>query len=177
MGLNIGSVYSANSARPVIDSQALQRVTEQILNPNNEKTVDVSKLDLSKFNRASIGTDLYAQRTNGQLALMAAKAATDFDLNLSKAFSNNVQYLNSQAAQSLFTSKENNGKLVLTSTEMINQKSETEIVTASVQIQEANSMEKDKRGSNPFSFYVHIDKEQEGEDSELSNTDSINIFA
>ena len=49
MGLNVGSLYSANSARSIIDSQALARVTEQILNPNNNQTVDVSKLDLSKY--------------------------------------------------------------------------------------------------------------------------------
>ena len=113
MGLNVGFVNSANYQKPVIDVQALAKVTEKILNPNNDKTIDVSKLDLSKFNRASLGTDLYAQRTSGELALKASKAAVDFNINLSQAFSANVQYLNSQAAQSLFTSKENMGKLAV----------------------------------------------------------------
>lgn len=100
MGLNVGSLYSSGAAgKSVIDIQALERVKEQILNPNKEQSVDLSKLDLSKFNRVSLGTDLYAARTNGETALQAAKAATDFDVNLSKAFSANVQYLNSQAAQ------------------------------------------------------------------------------
>ena len=59
MGLNVNSVYSANHNKPAIDSDALARVTQKIFNPENDKTIDVSKLDLSKFNRASIGTDLY----------------------------------------------------------------------------------------------------------------------
>lgn len=176
MGLNVGSVYSgANSVNSIIDSQALARVSEQILNPNNDKTVDVSKLDLSKFNRVSIGTDLYAARTNGQVALQASKAATDFDVNLSKAFSANVQYLNSQAAQSLFTSKENAGRVVI-SADNISQKTENEIVTASSQISETQNMNKDKRGSNPFSFYVKVDNQNKNEDTEFVS-DSINIFA
>lgn len=159
-----------------IDSEALLRVSEQILNPNKEQTVDVSKLDLSKFNRVSIGTDLYAERTNGEVALKAAKAAVDFDVNLSKAFSSNVQYLNSQAAQSLFTSKENTGKVVA-SVDNLNQKTENEIVVASSQISETKNMDKDKRGSNPFSFYVKVDNGSETEDAETSNLNSINIFA
>ena len=108
MGLNVGYLNNANSFKPIIDSQALSRVSEQILNPNKEQTIDVSKLDLSKFNRVSLGTDLYAARTNGEVALQASKAVTDFGVNLSSTFNSNIQYLNSQAAQSLFTSKENN---------------------------------------------------------------------
>ena len=93
MGLSVGnSIYSANSVRPAIDSQALVRVSEQILNPQNQPTIDVSKLDLSKFNRVQLGTDLYAEKTNAQMALQAAKAVTDFDVKLSNGFSANVQY-------------------------------------------------------------------------------------
>ena len=75
MGLNVGFVNHANYGKPAIDSQALAKVTEQILNPNSQKSVDVASLDLSKFNRVSLGTDLYAARTNGDVALQASKAA------------------------------------------------------------------------------------------------------
>ena len=176
MGLNVGSLYNANSAKPIIDSQALARVTEQILNPNNNQTVDVSKLDLSKFNRVNIGTDLYSARTNGEVALQTAKAATDFDVNLSKAFSANVQYLNSQAAQSLFTSKENSG-LVGFSVENAQKVSEDQIVLASSQITETKDLNKDKRGSNPFSFYMPSEQKEEKEETDSIFTNSINIFA
>ena len=174
MGLNVGSLYSANQPRPVIDTQALQRVTEQILNPK-EQTVDVSKLDLSKFNRPQMGTDLYAARTNGEVALQVAKTAADFDLNLSNAFSAKVQYLNSQAAQSLFTSKERNGQLTV-SVEAAKQDAENEIVLASSKVVETTNTNKDKKGSNPFAFYFKVDKE-DGEENETPASKSINIFA
>ncbi len=175
MGLNVGSVYSANNVKPIIDSNALARVTEKILNPNNDKSIDISKLDLSKFNRVSLGTDLYASNTNGELALQAAKTAADFDLNLSKAFSSNVQYLNSQAAQSLFTSKENNGKLVLPS-ENINTVTEKIIAEETSSVSETYNTNKDRKGSNPFSFYFGADSQDNNNDSD-SKINSINIFA
>lgn len=175
MGLNVASVYSYSAPKSIVDSQALKKVAEQILNPNNEKTVDVSQLDLSKFNRVNIGLDLFAQRTNSETAIKVSKAAVDFDLNLSKAFSNNVQYLNSQAAQSLFTSKENSGKVVI-SVDNINKINETQIIEASSQIAETYNLDKDKRGSNPFSFYSNLNKQEEAEDNEVK-TNSINIFA
>ncbi len=175
MGLNVGFVNSANYQKPVIDVQALAKVTEKILNPNNEKTVDVSKLDLSKFNRASLGTDFYAQRTNGELALKASKAAVDFGINFSQAFSANVQYLNSQAAQSLFTSKENLGKVAV-AVDDVNQVIDREVVTQSSQVTETYNLDKDKKGSNPFSFYMPTEN-KESKDKEEPMTSSVNIFA
>ena len=175
MGLNVGFVNHARIGAPAIDTQALAKVSEQILNPNNDKTIDVSKLDLSKFNRASLGTDLYAARTNGEVALQAAKAATDFDLKLSQSFSQNVQYLNAQAAQSLFTVKETNG-LAAISIENNTQINEKEIIIEATQVNETKDMDKDKKGSNPFSFYMPANETSEQEESE-SIFGSINIFA
>ncbi len=176
MGLNVGFVNHANYGKPAIDSQALAKVTEQILNPNNQKTVDVSTLDLSKFNRVNIGTDLYAARTNGEVALQASKAATDFGVNLSQNFSQNVQYLNAQAAQSLFTAKETNVQAAF-SIENNQKVSDEQIVLASTQINETKNMDKDKRGSNPFSFYMPVEQTKEKEEPESIFTNSINIFA
>ena len=175
MGLNVGFVNHANYGRPAIDSQALAKITEQILNPNNQKTVDVASLDLSKFNRVSLGTDLYAARTNGEVALQASKAATDFGINLSQNFAQNVQYLNAQAAQSLFSVKETNGLAAFTA-DNINKVSENEMIIAATQVNETKDMNKDKRGSNPFSFYMPAQESAEKEDSE-SIFGSINIFA
>ncbi len=176
MGLNISVLNSLNSNKSIIDIQALERVSEKIFNPDNEKTVDLSKLNLSKFNRVSLGTDLYAARTSTETALQASKAKVDFDINLSKAFTANVQYLNSQAAQSLFTSKENGGKIVLSS-EIANQKTDSEIVNTFSQINETKNMDNDRKGSNPFSFYFQTETNTEQSDNEPTNTGSINIFA
>ena len=175
MGLNVGYVNHANYGKPAIDVQALAKVTEQILNPNSQKSVDVASLDLSKFNRVSLGTDLYAARTNGDVALQASKAATDFGVNLSQNFAQNVQYLNAQAAQSLFSVKETNGLAAFTA-DNINKVSENEMIIASTQVNETKDMNKDRRGSNPFSFYMPTKEAGEKEDSE-SIFGSINIFA
>ena len=154
MGFYVGSLSSANTQRSMIDPQALANVKEQILNPNNDKTIDVSKLDLTKFNRVNIGTDLYAQKTDGEVALKAAKAASDFGIQFSDKFNVNIQYLNSQAAQGLFTSKENNGKVVI-NTDNTQPLTGNEAVTASAHIVEAQNMKQDKRGQNPFAFYLN----------------------
>lgn len=175
MGLNVGFVNHANFGKSAIDTQALAKVTEQILNPNNQKTVDVASLDLSKFNRVSLGTDLYAARTSGDVALQASKAATDFGINFSQNFAQNVQYLNAQAAQSLFSVKETNGLAAFTA-DNANKVSESEIIIASTQVNETKDMDKDKKGSNPFSFYMPANEAQEQEESE-NIFGSINIFA
>ena len=174
MGFYVGSVSYANSNKSIIDQQALARVKEQILNPHKEKTVDVSKLDLSKFNRVNIGTDLYAAKTNGDVALQAAKAATDFGIQFSNAFSANVQYLNSQAAQSLFTSKENTGKVVV-NVDNTQPVMGNEAVVASSHIVESQSMKQDKRGQNPFAFYLNPKENIEEDDGNkmLENLDEL----
>lgn len=174
MGLNIGSVNSNIFSKSAIDTEALAKVSQQILNPNNEKTIDVSTLDLSKFNRVKLGTDLYAERTNGEVALKAAKAVTDFDVNLSKNFAANLQYLNSQAAQGLFTSKEMTGKIAV-SVDNTKEVNEAKVVIASSQISETNEMNKDKRGSNPFSFYMPAVANEEKTPENISFEE--NIFA
>lgn len=175
MGLNVGSLYTPNTGLSAIDTKALQRVSEQILNPNSEKNVDVSKLDLSKFNRVNIGTDLYAARTSTETAIKTAKAAVDFEVNFSKTFMNNIQYLNSQAAQSLFTEKEINGRVSI-SVDNAEKVVEKQVITAATQITESKDLNKDKRGSNPFSFYVKLDSEEEVDDID-SKLNHINIFA
>jgi len=176
MGLNAASLYTGSNSS-IIDTQALARVKEQIFNPSNDKTVDVSKLDLSKFNRASIGTDLYSARTNQEVVLQASKAATDFGVKFSQEFSSNVQYLNSIAAQGSLTAKENTPAAI--SIETVNQAvNEQKIVAASTQTTETQDLNKDRRGSNPFSFYTQVENSSEKEnDDNDSLFNSINIFA
>ena len=94
MGFNVGSLNSNMYAKMGIEPAALQKVSERILNQNTNTTIDVAKLNLSKFNRPTLGLDLYAAQTNSNKALEAAKAATDFNVNFSKSFEANVQYLN-----------------------------------------------------------------------------------
>lgn len=155
MGLAINSNIMNNrnliSAR--VDAQALARVKEQILNPQGDKTVDVSKLNLDRFNRVSLGTDLYAQRTDGQVALQASKAATDFGIDFSKQFNANVQMLNSLAAQAYVNNQDLSGKVI--AVDVANQAiNEKDALVAATQTAGTQDLKKDRRGANPFSFYV-----------------------
>ena len=175
MGLNINEFNN----KSIIDTQALTRVTEQILNPDKQTAVDVSTLDLSKFNRVSLGTDLYSARTNTETAIQTSKAATDFDVNLSKSFSANIQYLNSAAAQSLFSSKETTGRVVIP-VETAQQTEISQAVLPSSNVNETSNLNKNKRGSNPFAFFGNTNEKEDEDDLEAiySNPFSgLNIFA
>lgn len=169
-------INSANYGKPVIDSQALIRVSSQILKPESEQAIDVSKLNLSGFHRVQLGTDLYAEKTNTYLALEAAKAKTGFDINLSNSALANIQYLNAQAAQSSLTTKDRNGLLTI-SAETIKEVSQNETILASSQVSETQDMDKNKKGQNPFSFYVHIEKEDNNDDNDIPIFKSINFLA
>ena len=162
MGFNVGSLNSNMYAKMGIEPAALQKVSERILSQDANKTIDVAKLNLNGFNRPTLGLDLYAANTNAVKAAEVAKAMTDFNVNFSKAFEANVQYLNSQAAQSLFTSKENNGKVVI-AVDNTNTVNTQEAVIATTQVAETTEMKKDRKGSNPFSFYMELPESEEKE--------------
>lgn len=176
MGLDIARINSAYTNNSMIDKAAFARVSERIFNPEKTESVDISKLDLSKFNRVKLGTDLYAERTNAEVALKASKAATDFGVNFSKQFNANIQYLNSIAAQSLLSAQEIGGvKAAQISGDLLNQTlNEKEIIVSATQTTETKDLNKDKRGSNPFSFYFKAEG-SETEDNDALN--DINIFA
>ncbi|MGM9994264.1 MAG: hypothetical protein ACI37R_06000 [Candidatus Avigastranaerophilus sp.] len=177
MGLGLNIINSASAAKPVIDSQALIRVSEQILKPNSEQqAIDVSKLNLSGFHRVQLGTDLYAERTNTYLALEASKAKTSFDVQLSNAASANIQYLNSLAAQTLMASKDKNGQITI-AVEAAMETAKNEMVMAYSQVTESQTTDKDKKGQNPFSFYIPIEDDDSKDDNEQQNYNSLNIIA
>lgn len=175
-GLDINSniINNRNAISARVDAQALARVKEQILNPQGEKNVDVSKLNLDKFNRVSLGTDLYAQRTNGEVALQASKAATDFGIDFSKQFNANVQMLNSFAAQAYANNQDLSGKVIAidVANQVVNEK---DTLIAATQTSGTQDLKKDRRGANPFSFYAKQDKNEV--DEKEATLFSKNIFA
>ena len=73
-------------------------------------------------------------------------------------------------------SKENNGQAAFT-IENTQKAPEDQIVLASSQVSETKNMNKDKKGSNPFSFYMPAEQKAEKEEPDSSFTNSINIFA
>ena len=96
MSLNLNNVlYSSNG----VDSASVSSVANKILKAGNAqaKQVNVQGVDYSKFNRATLGVDLYSSRTNVDLQRQIAMTQAGL-----YAQSVNVAKLNSQAAASLY---------------------------------------------------------------------------
>ena len=174
MSLNINgysSIYNTQS----IDTKAIKDITSQILNAEDTQTVNLDTLNLSKFNRVNLGVDLYTSKTSAEQATQIATRSSDFDVNLNNQnFLTNVQYLNSQAAVSAFnTTKQVEGKIVtpLAEASQVNLK-EIFAVPQAAQVFESQSSNRDKKGSNPFSYQA-----SSSSDEESSTTESLSIFA
>ena len=163
--------YMYNRFKELGIPTVITRTGDTTLNPTDR--INVIKPNITSSDDIVISNHL---RTNGEVALQASKAVTDFGVNLSTTFNSNIQYLNSQAAQSLFTSKENNPQAAF-SIENTQKAPEDQVVLASSQVSETKNMNKDKRGSNPFSFYMPAEQKAEKEEPASIFTNSINIFA
>lgn len=97
MSLNLNSVlYSANG----VDKANVVNVANKILNGENgaQKQVAVQNIDYSKFNRPTLGVDLYSSRTNVDLQRQVAMTQAGLYQQ-----SVNVAQLNSQAAANLYS--------------------------------------------------------------------------
>lgn len=94
--LNVNSaIYSAQG----IDVNNVAKVSSQILKEaSSNQQPQVQAIDYSKFNRASLGIDLYSSRTNSDLQRQIALTQAGL---YTKAI--NVAQLNSAAAASLYS--------------------------------------------------------------------------
>ena len=92
--LNVNSaIYSAQG----VDVNNVAKVSSQILNESS-KAPTVQAIDYSKFNRATLGIDLYSSRTNSDLQKQIAMTQAGL---YAKAI--NVAKLNSAAAANLYS--------------------------------------------------------------------------
>jgi len=162
--------------RNYIDTAAINEITKQIFTKADAKTVDTTNtIDYSKFRRPEVGIDLYSQRTNIDTAKFVAVRNAGLDINLNQNFIANVQYLNTMAAMGASKVQKNvEGKIASPVAE--NEKSEIKTVftlPGAIELTQSKTLDKDKRGSNPFSFYsMNTNKGQEQQEEQ-----PINIFA
>lgn len=176
MSLNIANFntgFNINQRSQAIDVNAVKDITSQILDAKSTQSVDLDNLNLSKFKRVELGLDLYSARTNAQQATQAAVRNAGLDINLNQNFIANVQYLNAQAAQTAHkVTKQVEGKIVVPVTEdnQINLR-EVFALPKAAQLFETQNLNKDKRGSNPFSYQKPATKKEKTE------VEPLNIFA
>ncbi|MFA7658831.1 MAG: hypothetical protein WCY19_05300 [Candidatus Gastranaerophilaceae bacterium] len=142
------SVSYNQNIRNGIDAAALKEVTQQIFQRANSKPADLSSLDLTKFNRASLGTDLYSGKIDADTARQISMANSGIQVSLSENALNSLKYLSGEASKSIFKSVD--GKITLAENQEVykNQKS-FELPTFG-RLTETADLDSDRRGSNPF---------------------------
>ncbi len=169
MSLNITN-YTSKINTPAIDVQAVKDITSQIFDKQSIQSVELDNLNLSKFKRVDLGLDLYSKRTDAEVASQVAIRNAGVDVKLNQNFIANVQYLNAQAAQTSHkATKAVEGKIIVPLTED-NQVNLREVfaLPKSAQIFESQNLNKDKRGSNPFSYQQPAVKKDKNESEPLS---------
>lgn len=145
--MNLSVSYNQNLASG-IDSSAVKGITQQIFQKaavNN--TIDVKSLDLSKFNRVSLGTDLYSGKVDTATARQIAMN-NSMKVNLSDSALNSLKYLSREATKSVFKSVD--GKVNITEVKETVKKQNIFGLPSFGQLTEAADLGSDKKGSNPF---------------------------
>lgn len=166
MSLNVS--YTSNISKG-IDTAALREVTQEIFKRAESKTADLSSLDLTKFNRANIGMDLYSGKVDSAVARQVAMTNSGMEVALNENAVASLKFLNSEASKSIFQSVE--GKMAPAVNEETSATKKTFQLPNFSQLVKTSDLSQDKRGSNPF-YKGELLKVQKEEKEE-----SINIFA
>ncbi len=150
-----------------IDINNVNKVTADILGSLENKRVDVSKADLTKFTRTTQGVDLYSSKVSLDVQRQIAMTSAGLMNNVTALQS--VQALNAQAAAQIYNPKaiERNveGKLHVNANAEMETFEEIGNIEASLNVFET---QKDKKGSNPFSFNQSANEEKEEEHTPLN---------
>lgn len=165
MGLSV----SYNQISNGIDAAALKEVTQQIFQrANAQNTSALSNVDLTKFNRLTLGTDLYSGKVDASTASQIAMTKLGMQVNLSEKALNSLKYLSSEASKSIF--KNVDGKVVIAETKEIAEKSKT-TTTMPVfgKLIENIDLGSDKNGSNPFYKGELLQSNEKDEQDETLN--------
>lgn len=167
MSLNVSYNKSINSG---IETASLREVTQKIFERASGKPSDLSNLDLTKFNRASLGTDLYGGRVDAATARQIAMTSTGMQVSLSENALNSLKYLSTEASKSIFNV---DGKINVPVTQEIAQR-QTNDLPAFGRLTETADLGSDKKGSNPFyrGELLAVNKKEDEKEEKV-----INIFA
>lgn len=144
MSLSVSYKQNINSG---IDTASLKEVTQQIFQRANSNSA-LSNLDLTKFNRVTLGTDLYSGKVDASTARQIAMTNSGIQVNLSSDAQNSLKYLSSEASKSIFKSVD--GKISIAETKEISERTKTVVLPSFGQLTETADLGSDKRGSNPF---------------------------
>lgn len=153
-----------------IDTSALKEVTQQIFQRANAKNNDLANFDLTKFNRVSLGTDLYSGKVDTATARQISMNNSGLQINLSNNALASVAFLNTQASKALLANVD--GKFTPVVNEITTETKKNFELPTFGQLTETADLGKDKRGSNPF-FGSQVANAKKNEEKE----EVLNIFA
>ncbi len=161
-GLGLNNIYAG------IDTANVQSISQEIFSRAEQKTVNLSNVDLSQFTRTTQGVDLYNPKTSIDLQREVSIAQSGLStVNV------DVSSLNAQAASVLYgtnTPSAVEGKLFVPTSAEAQVTKAPEALAQQAAMYEISSLSKDSKGSNPFSYQP----QGEGENEEK---EPLNIFA
>ena len=166
--------FGINKGISAIDSAAIKEVAGQIFSNATKKDVQAFKVDYSKFNRASLGADLYGANLDiNQVQQIAVRnAGLDLNFQQNQAIVASVQYLNKVAALGTYAIANNmDGKINIPQEESRQDLKSREVfqLPASSIVSESQEMFGDgNQGSNPFRFITltPVDNNEKEQDSQ-----------
>ena len=174
---NIGTTYSG-----IVTGAELERVSQEIFGGAQVKQAE--KTQPQQQVQTQLATphqvDLYARSTDLNLTQQVSQIKTDFNVQLSPQALQNIQALNAYAAtqQASNVQKVSDGRFqpLVDNT----QKSDIETIFAvphPTTIIKSFSLDKDKKGSNPFAYTPNSKEEQQTEGTNNSNGATLSIVA
>ncbi|MDD3436751.1 MAG: hypothetical protein PHC64_06350 [Candidatus Gastranaerophilales bacterium] len=148
-----------------IDAATLREVTQKIFQKASSQSSALSNVDLTKFNRPTLGTDLYSGKVDASTARQISMIGSGMDVNLSQNALNSLKYLSSEASKSIFRNVE--GKINIPATTEITEKQKTSELPTFGRLTETADLGSDKRGSNPFykGELLKVKKQEEKEET------------
>ena len=178
MGIDLTSKVNNFDIRS-IDTQNVNEVANRIYVNAQNKSIDMSNFDLSKFKRVDLGLEVYTRQISAEKATQIAVRQSGLDINLTQNFAANIKYLNTQAAininkdmsKSVMTGK------IHTHINQVDTDNSREVVALpkSSNIFDIASLDKDKEGSDGTSYFQRNNKNDGQETKEDSA--SLSIFA
>lgn len=162
---------SYNQINNGIDVAALKEVTKNIFTRANAKnSTALENFDLTKFNRVTLGTDLYNGKVDASTARQIAMTNSGMQVNLTQNALDSLKYLNSEASKSIFKNVE--GKMAVPEAQANADKTKVVILPTFGKLVETADLNSDKNGSNPF-YKGELLKASKAEEKD----ETINIFA
>ena len=161
-----------------IDTANVNEVANRIFVNAQNKQIDMSNFDLSKFKRVDLGLEVYTRQISGEKAKQIAVRQSGMDINLTQNFASNVKYLNTQAAMNVNKDMSKNlmtGKVhTQVSTNNTDTAREVFELPKSSNIFSIASMDKDKSGSEGTTYFK---QDKKGEQESKEDTTVLSIFA